>query len=257
MTTDGLLLKAVFANPDDDLPRLVYADWLDENGQGERAEFVRVQCELAKIPVKTLGPADGNEELSLHRLRRRESNLLGFGPGGHRRYEESNWFKWAGPAAGIVPRRDVQGFVTSMFRRGFVAEVRCTLADWCGGECVGCEGRGHLRIVVGGRQHDACNGTGRTPGIGPQVVARHPVERVVLTDREPFEGEAEGKTAWGWCEDRGAYPAECRIGEVLNYLPSEGRAKTSSVWFRFYHTRKLAMSALSAALIVWARSQIS
>ena len=44
---DNPFLKAVIAHPDDDLTRLVYADWLDENGQSERAEFVRVQVALA------------------------------------------------------------------------------------------------------------------------------------------------------------------------------------------------------------------
>src|SRR5690242_16278731 len=43
-------LRAIAANPDDDLPRLVYADWLDEHGEPERAEFIRVQCELARLP---------------------------------------------------------------------------------------------------------------------------------------------------------------------------------------------------------------
>jgi uncharacterized protein (TIGR02996 family) len=47
MTDDAALLAAVAAAPDDDLPRLVYADWLDENGQPERAEFVRAQVRLA------------------------------------------------------------------------------------------------------------------------------------------------------------------------------------------------------------------
>ena len=41
-------LDDIVANIDDDTPRLVYADWLDENGQPERAEFIRVQCELAR-----------------------------------------------------------------------------------------------------------------------------------------------------------------------------------------------------------------
>lgn len=36
--------------PDDDGPRLMYADWLDENGQPERAEFIRLQCALARLP---------------------------------------------------------------------------------------------------------------------------------------------------------------------------------------------------------------
>ena len=43
-------LRAIIADPADDLPRLVYADWLDENGDPDRAEFIRVQCELAKLP---------------------------------------------------------------------------------------------------------------------------------------------------------------------------------------------------------------
>lgn len=36
-------LRAICAEPDDDTVRLVYADWLQENGQPERAEFIRLQ----------------------------------------------------------------------------------------------------------------------------------------------------------------------------------------------------------------------
>jgi len=48
MSNGTALLDAIRAAPDDDAPRLVYADWLDEHGQPERAEFIRVQCELAR-----------------------------------------------------------------------------------------------------------------------------------------------------------------------------------------------------------------
>src|SRR5947209_5957927 len=41
-------LSAIVAAPDDDAPRLIYADFLDENGQHDRAELIRVQCELAR-----------------------------------------------------------------------------------------------------------------------------------------------------------------------------------------------------------------
>ena len=41
------LLRAVVAHPDEDTPRLAYADWLDEHGDPDRAEFIRVQCRLA------------------------------------------------------------------------------------------------------------------------------------------------------------------------------------------------------------------
>lgn len=43
------LLAAIRANPDEDTPRLVFADWLEESGDHHRAEFVRVQCELARL----------------------------------------------------------------------------------------------------------------------------------------------------------------------------------------------------------------
>jgi uncharacterized protein (TIGR02996 family) len=57
MTEQAALLAAIAAHPDDDTPRLVYADWLDEHrpdrvaspaaGPSARAEFIRVQCRLA------------------------------------------------------------------------------------------------------------------------------------------------------------------------------------------------------------------
>ena len=45
------LLRAVCENPDDDTPRLVFADWLDEHDEPERAEFIRLQIAAALHPV--------------------------------------------------------------------------------------------------------------------------------------------------------------------------------------------------------------
>ena len=45
--TNADFLQAILADPDDDTPRLIYADWLEEQGD-PRGEFIRVQCELAK-----------------------------------------------------------------------------------------------------------------------------------------------------------------------------------------------------------------
>lgn len=41
------LLQAVCDHLDDDTPRLVLADWLEENGEPERAEFIRAQVAAA------------------------------------------------------------------------------------------------------------------------------------------------------------------------------------------------------------------
>ncbi len=49
-STRDSLLAAIRADMEDDLPRLVYADWLEENGHPRRASFIRKQCELARTP---------------------------------------------------------------------------------------------------------------------------------------------------------------------------------------------------------------
>jgi len=36
-------------------PRLILSDWLDEHGDPDRTEFIRVQCELARLPNVALG----------------------------------------------------------------------------------------------------------------------------------------------------------------------------------------------------------
>ena len=84
MLSDDSFLQTVFAHPDDDGPRLVYADWLEERGECARAELIRLQC---------LG---GGE--------RRACELI-----------DRCATLWAGPAA-----RHAYSYA---FRRGFVEEV--------------------------------------------------------------------------------------------------------------------------------------
>lgn len=61
------LLAACRARPADDLPRLVLADWLDENGQPERAEFVRIQVEVSHPTA---------DVARIRALKKREAELL-------------------------------------------------------------------------------------------------------------------------------------------------------------------------------------
>lgn len=42
-------LRGIFADPADDLPRLVFADWLDEHGQDGWAAAIRLGCELPTL----------------------------------------------------------------------------------------------------------------------------------------------------------------------------------------------------------------
>lgn len=63
--SDGIaLLRAILSEPADDTARLVLADWLEELGDYRRAEFIRIQIELARGP--------GHDA-----LRQRESAILG------------------------------------------------------------------------------------------------------------------------------------------------------------------------------------
>jgi uncharacterized protein (TIGR02996 family) len=57
----GALLAAVYAASADDLPRLVLADWLDEHGEPDRADFVRLQVRRASLPACL--PCAGSGEL--------------------------------------------------------------------------------------------------------------------------------------------------------------------------------------------------
>jgi uncharacterized protein (TIGR02996 family) len=43
-------LRAICQAPDDDAPRLVFADWLEENGDPDRAEFIRLHVRLTREP---------------------------------------------------------------------------------------------------------------------------------------------------------------------------------------------------------------
>src|SRR5262245_13791077 len=56
MPDDPAFVRMIAARPDDDAPRLVYADVLDETGdpaKAARAEFIRVQIERARLTPDT------------------------------------------------------------------------------------------------------------------------------------------------------------------------------------------------------------
>ncbi len=48
--TDAFV-QAIIESPDNDTPRLVFADWLDEHDEAERAELIRLQCRLHSLPL--------------------------------------------------------------------------------------------------------------------------------------------------------------------------------------------------------------
>jgi hypothetical protein len=137
------------------------------------------------------------------------------------------------------------------FRRGFPAEVRCTLADWCGGTCGRCGGEAWLDGVSGLRTPcPACSGTGRTPGHGPALVRAAPVERVAVADKRPLA--AAGDFGWvlrrdGMYDEPHFLPREPWDG-LRWYFP----APSARVYARCYPTEAADNEALSAALLALA-----
>src|SRR5262245_33777618 len=104
MTDKDALLRAIHDTPEDDGPRLVYSDWLEQHGDPERAEFIRLQCELAR---------PGRTSARRKRLQAREQELLK----GHRE-------RWLGKLRkSPLPWLFHRGFVerlgeSGVFRRG-------------------------------------------------------------------------------------------------------------------------------------------
>lgn len=99
MQTDAEpFLQRIRAFPDDDVPRLIFADWLDEQADTDsvaRAEFVRVQIALARLPEED---------------RRRPALLTA-----ERALFEASRYGWEAPFRGLA--------TGPVFRRGFVEEV--------------------------------------------------------------------------------------------------------------------------------------
>src|SRR5262249_24454571 len=89
-------MEAIIAAPDDDSHRLVFADWLDDHDQPERAELIRAQCALAGM--------EGDDPRRPELTQREEELLL---------HHEAEW------------RKEVPAWVAkyAQFRRGFVAHV--------------------------------------------------------------------------------------------------------------------------------------
>jgi uncharacterized protein (TIGR02996 family) len=110
---DRGLLADIIANPKDDTIRLIAADFWEDAGEYERAEFVRLQCLMAKPDAEAVPELPGEGIAALvartHQLREvwrmREANLLWSMQAGLSNGDASDTaksrarFVWAGPVA--------------------------------------------------------------------------------------------------------------------------------------------------------------
>jgi len=220
MTDGPALLAAILANPDEDTPRLMYADWLDENGQPERAEFIRVQIEKYSLQSEQGSPEWCRSFQREEELWQALGKSFDLPPRFHSRLP---WEKCEDGESGIC-----------VISRGFPATVACSLLDWL--------------------------------AQGPEIVTRHPVETVRLTDREPDLPPISSPDLgfrWVWAA------AEVRLSEVRART-----AATQASWLRerrerrriplaiYRHgcsgrfaTTEAANAVLSRGCIAWAKAE--
>ena len=100
------LLLTVLANPHDSAPRWIFSDWLDEIGQAERAEFIRLELAIANRPP----------EKEFIQLLQRRLELI--------RMMDDRVIEWTWRDHGEGE------FISTIMRRGFVEEIELTLEQF-------------------------------------------------------------------------------------------------------------------------------
>jgi uncharacterized protein (TIGR02996 family) len=277
------ILRAVLDEPGDDLHRLAFADWCEEDGDPVRAGFVRASLRLAKAPVacwrivpqrwlKDGGILDVPGRQVPHQL----------SVGDHVLPQESRPSKrWAYPVLSVLaggvggrtvivcghrthPLTAYQSFADREAVGPFLYKASVTgepewaapsslwpgcshgKADWSRGFV------GSVRMVRSELPH--------LPGL----VRRHPVGRVDLLDRRAQQwlsanvanlpAGADGR--WFWCVDAFigdlADPPAHWVPDVVKWSPVWTRAK----WYcntPTWPTEGEADAAMSEALLLWAR----
>jgi uncharacterized protein (TIGR02996 family) len=116
-------VQAILENPADETLRLIFSDWLEENGDPARAEVIRVECHLDRLLT-----ASPNRHALVFRARqllctsgglfRYEGNLSEGVEADDQHLVGAHGRRWATPIADLV---NYWGF-----RRGFVEEVGMT-----------------------------------------------------------------------------------------------------------------------------------
>jgi uncharacterized protein (TIGR02996 family) len=235
MTVDQrALLDDIIANPDDPLLRLILADWYEDNGQPDRAEFIRLEVEVESLKrtpeparkgpgpvsgppydVLTMSPVYGPpyDVLTMSRLLARIRRLLEtpqtLGDGRTMAARHA----WAAEALPLH-RRDRTGW---NFRGGFIGQVVCSFADWM--------------------RH------------GPAIATAHPIERVDLTDKGAMRVE-QNCYRWGRAGRHRAASHELAPVALWQMVTYDAQMKSTG---RAFGSLEEASAALSAALIQVAR----
>lgn len=220
-TAEAGFLAAIIAEPDDDGHRLAFADWLDEHGRGERAELIRVQCEMETMLRGCSEPyGDLTDNPRWQLLLRRERELI--------QAHATSWLDGSVPGAVGWHSHSHLGFALpdgdgvligwgATFRRGMIEDVECLCGEFL--------------------RH------------GPTLARCQPLRTVTLTDLRP----RCAFTKPHWTSEKMRSEDHCGVPPELWAFLSGG--KLVSPEMREYDTEQDALADLSAGAIRWARAQ--
>lgn len=115
MTQRHAFLDAILANPADDTPRLVFADWLEEHGEADRAAFIRRSCAIEPHVVT----------LTAHESTHTWTATMDQWENLHKNYGGK-------PSRNPIPElgHPTGEDIECWFRRGFVARVDVACVQW-------------------------------------------------------------------------------------------------------------------------------
>ncbi|MBY0515104.1 MAG: TIGR02996 domain-containing protein [Gemmataceae bacterium] len=232
MTDEPALLRAICSHPGDDTPRLVFADWLEERGQPERAEFIRDCCgplgAHTDCPGRLADLVTGRPvplrcgRCDYCRARRRAERF----------YRGHQWLDLPAYAVALEPtpldgELHTGPGITAVVRRGFVDEFRCDWPTFSGGTCRRCDGNGQRHgddRTYPPTPCPACRGTGRVPGLA-EAVAWRPGWTVGCEncDGTGTVGRDHGYSSDGPCPDCGGRWEPIADEYDRGYSPGSGR----------------------------------
>jgi len=230
------LLAAILAAPDDDLPRLVAADWLEERGFAERAELIRVQCgRLYAVPCGQVAyPLADHPDIGV--------SCLDYVDG---RTE---------PADGWCPQCRTRHRVMQIIEGWDDDDTRHVPHPfWGNGWTVYA-----VKTYDRGFVHTARGPLAKLLGVLPESVRAEPVAAVEVTDREPANPATSGDWLWfaendydGWEQN----PCHHLPGDLFDlievycdYIDSD-----MCIPYKRLDTRESATAHLSAAILKHAR----
>lgn len=184
------LLDTIIDNPDEDAPRLVYADWLEEREQVGRAKFIREGCT-------------------------------------HKQEQKAS-YRWI----------DYPISIKATWRRGFVEAIQC-------------------------ERYSAWRSDGQ------HLLSEHPVRRVTLGDKTPWESHERDEEHHGWWSSATSWNDSsyeyCNLDpSILIEMAGDPRRVKTPVDYRYpgyggivaFRSAADAVDALSDALIQVARQKL-